>query len=471
MYGLTLHLKRNVTLAARFRLLRWSVASWIAALVLGLSSLSPPAKAADEAEDAPPAATTMFSKEYVKEVWNRDKLFGDWMGIRKNLTDNGIDLDFKMVQWYQGSTSGGVRDHAEYGGNFISKFNVDMNKLVGTWKGLYVVGHVDSRWGEDIDGDVGAFSLVNTPALYPLPGDYGGSQLTGLMAVQNFGQFDLLAGKLNVIDVYTTIYPEVTFGQEGFMNVNSIASAWPWLNFINLSIYGAAGWYTDEKGRVLYGAFAFGVDNVTTTWRIHDSFDDGAGFLGFARQFWEFGDDGLVGSIAGFVGASSKEVSAFGATDWSVLLSTDNADFIGLGPGDDTGHPYGGAVYITQELWKGSTKDQFVLFRSGASIARESTSYANWNVFVSVEAKGVVPGRMSDRMGVAYSYNNLSPDLQREVAEITGIALRDPWNLELYYNVAVNGWLGMTADFQVVENGRRSDSLAIIPGLRAVIDF
>jgi len=38
MYGLTRHLKRNVTMAARFRLPRWSVAPWIAALVIDIAA-------------------------------------------------------------------------------------------------------------------------------------------------------------------------------------------------------------------------------------------------------------------------------------------------------------------------------------------------------------------------------------------------------------------------------------------------
>jgi porin len=456
-----------------FPLPKFSGPLLVAALALALSGLSLPARAADEPaeKDTPPAATTMFSSAYVKEVWGRDKLGGDWMGIRKILTDNGIDADFRMTQWYQGSTSGGVRDHAQYGGNFASKFMIDMNKLIGTWEGLYVSVHVDTRWGKDIDADVGAFSLVNTPALYPLPGDYGGSQVTGLMLVQNFGQFDVLAGKLNVIDVYTTIYPEVTFGQEGFMNVNSLASAWPWFRFINLSIYGAAGWWTDEKGRILYGAFAFGQDNVTTTWKMNDSFDDGVGFLGFARHFWQLGDNDLEGSIAGFVGGATKSYPALDDTDWSVLLSTGNTVFLVPGLGDREDEPWGFAVYVTQELWKGSKEGQSVSLRTGVTpYAREGPSFANWNAFVSVEGNGVVPGRLGDRMGAAFSYNNLSPDLQ-DLASTVGIGLRDPWNLEFYYNIELNAWLHVTANFQLVENGRRDDDLAVIPGVRTVIDF
>ena len=108
--------------------------------------------------------------------------------------------------------------------------------------------------------------------------------------------------------------------------------------------------------------------------------------------------------------------------------------------------------------------------QDGRSFAREGPAYANWNYYVSVEGNGVVPGRLGDRLGAAFSYNNLSPDLQSTAATF-GVGLRDAWNVELYYNVELNRWLHVTGNFQLIENGRRGDSLAVIPGVRMVIDF
>jgi hypothetical protein len=207
---------------------------------------------------------------------------------------------------------------------------------------------------------------------------------------------------------------------------------------------------------------------VSTTWRIHDSFDSGVGFLGFLREYWEIGDK--VGWIAGFAGGATRQYQALDSTDWSVLLSTDNADFLITGLGDRDDRPWSVASYVYQEFWKGSKEGQQAHIMMGASYAREGPSFANWNYFVSVEAIGLVPPRAGDRMGAAFSYNNLSPDLQ-SLAATVGIGLRDAWNVELYYNVEVNKWLHMTADFQLVENGRRGDNLAVIPGVRAVVDF
>ena len=49
-------------------------------------------------------------------VWTRDKLTGDWGGLRSDLSKHGIDIDLRLSQYYQGVTSGGRDTIDEYGG-------------------------------------------------------------------------------------------------------------------------------------------------------------------------------------------------------------------------------------------------------------------------------------------------------------------------------------------------------------------
>jgi hypothetical protein len=51
------------------------------------------------------------------------------------------------------------------------------------------------------------------------------------------------------------------------------------------------------------------------------------------------------------------------------------------------------------------------------------------------------------------------------------IYLRDTWGFEFYYNFEINKWLHLTADLQVVKNEYKGDNMAIIPGIRMVMDF
>jgi carbohydrate-selective porin OprB len=77
--------------------------------------------------------------------------------------------------------------------------------------------------------------------------------------------------------------------------------------------------------------------------------------------------------------------------------------------------------------------------------------------------------RPADRMGISFWYNWLSDDFKDLVSPVDN--LRDLYGFELYYNVAINKWLHLTPDLQLIKNEFNGDDLAIIPGVRAVIDF
>ena len=52
-----------------------------------------------------------------------------------------------------------------------------------------------------------------------------------------------------------------------------------------------------------------------------------------------------------------------------------------------------------------------------------------------------------------------------------GLALEDTWGVEIYYNIAINKWLHLTPDLQLIRSEVKGTDLAIVPGVRAVIDF
>jgi porin len=77
--------------------------------------------------------------------------------------------------------------------------------------------------------------------------------------------------------------------------------------------------------------------------------------------------------------------------------------------------------------------------------------------------------RPHDQMGVAFWYSWLSDNFKDLVSPVIGV--RDTWGFEFYYNIEINPWLHVTADLQLIENENKGDDLAVIPGVRAVIDF
>ncbi len=413
--------------------------------------------------DVQPAPAKSVS-ESLKDIWTRDKLSGDWRGLRKDLLDHGVDIELRLSQFGQWVASGGVDENGEYGGLMDYRVNVDAHKLLGLWKGLGFSLHAQTRWGEDILADAGGILLPNTPLLYPLPGDYSDSDITGLLVQQSLldGRAALLAGKVNVVDLWTMMYPHVGYGQEGFWNVNALAAGWPWLRHVNLSIWGAGGMLVAKEG--IQGAIvAYGQENVATSWDFKDSFDDGVGLLGVWRFFWDI--DEKPGSVLFAGGGATKKYPSLDPTDWSFIPGEGLVN-------DEQGKPWTAAVYLYQEFWHGAGDEgRKAYLYTAASFADKNPSFVRWNVMTTVEALGPLPIRKADRMGVAGWYNRVNKDV-RDLVSTVGLRLRDgSWGVELYYNAEINRWLHLTGDLQIAQNENKSDDVAVIPGVRLVIDF
>ena len=432
----------------------------VLALVLASVGLDHPASA------EPPETTV---KQQLEEVWKRDLFTGDWAGMRTSLHDRGIDIGLRLSQYGQGVASGGVNQKGEYGGRMDYRVNADLEKTFGLWKGLSFGLHAMTRFGGDISADAGDFVLPNTELLIPLPGGYNGTNITGLTITQSFfdGRAEAVFGKLDIIDLLTGFFPQMGYGQEGFFNVNVLASALPWFGAVRgLSMWGGGGWTI--KNEMVQGGFLFtGTENVSTSWDFSGSFEHGVFLAGFYRFFWDL--KGLPGNILIFAGGSTREQN-----------SNDPNDIVpipGVGLTTAPKNPWDIAAYLYQVLWQ-AEKDssrKVALFIAGTG-GPDNPQFAQWTFFATVEAFGPMASRPQDRMGVAGWYSGLSRKFIRDVSSpilppADRVLLRDTWGFEIYYNVALNNWLHLTPDIQFVQNERVGDKFAIIPGIRLVMDF
>jgi len=405
---------------------------------------------------------------WAKDVWTRDKLTGDWWGGRTWLSKHGIDIDLRLSQYWQRVATGGVDLNSEYGGTMDYRVNADLKKLLGSWDGLSVNMHARTRFGQDINADAGPFVLPNAGMLMPLPGDYHGTDITGLTASQMFTLFnrpaDVTLGKLDIVDTLTGLFPWLSYGQDGFWNLNGIFPVLPWLGPIQgLSLFGGVAMSIHpEYGMPQTGFLAAGTKNVTTTWDVSGSFDQGVFMLGFHRFFWGDPHD----KIGHFT------ITGYGST--KDQASNDPIDFIDI-PGQgivstERKKPWGVSAFVYQEFWHAegnpNRKANFVI---AGSAGPDNPQFAHWSVFANVEAFGPMASRPHDRMGVSGWYSGLSNNFIDLVSP--EVDLRDTWGFELYYNIAINKWLHLTPDIQFVQNEREADDFAIIPGVRLVMDF
>jgi len=395
------------------------------------------------------------------DIRTRKKLTGDWGGLRTDLAEHGVNLDLRLTQYFQGVTSGGVNTNGAYGGKFDYLLNLDGQKL-GLWEGLFAIMHAETQFGNSILGDAGAFAFPNTSMLYPLP-DYRGTAITGLLLEQALSKnFVLAGGKINVLDLWTMLYPHTGGGIEGFMNINMIASALPWLRWVNLSVMGGGAMVLTDDGQIRGGVFAFDTQNSTTTSGFNDLFDDGTAVLGLWRFFFDV--DGKPGSLLFAGGTSSRDYDSLERSDWGFVPG------VGL-TGKKKDDAWSAAVYYDQVFWQAPDNDKKNLrLYTGWSISDGNPSFGRWGGFASIEGWGLVPNREKDRIGVGGFYNQLSSNF-KDLTSSVGVELRNVWGVEFYYNAEFTPWFHLTPNIQLVSNQNESDSTAIILGLRAVIDF
>ena len=402
-------------------------------------------------------------------VWTRDKLTGDWGGTRSDLSDHGVDIGLRLTQYYQSVANGGVDENDEYGGTMDYRLKIDTHKLFGTWEGFSIDMHARTRYGQDVLADAGGITLPNTGMLMPLPGDYHDTDITGLIANQYFPAGDkhlglLTLGKLDILDAVTLFFPSVGYGQEGFWNVNSLVSALPWFGAVDgLSLYG--GWLATINKEHQTGQSAIivtGTENVTTNTMgdISDSFDD-VWVAAFHRFLYKVDDK--PGYFMVFGGYSTRDQPSNDPNDFVIIPGQGIED-------TDEENPWDIALYISQVLWQAEgDPNRKATILIGGTAGPDNPQFAQYNFFAAVEAYGPMKSRPHDRMGVAGWKNWLSDDFKDLVSPV--IDLRDTWGFELYYNFAINKWLHLTPDIQFIMNAREDDDLAVIPGVRLVMDF
>jgi len=400
----------------------------------------------------------------------RDKLlnggaFGDF---RSNLSEHGVDIGLRLSEYGQRVATGGRDQNTEFGGTMDYRINLDGAKLFGSWDGFSINIHARTRWGKDVNADVGNLALQNTGLLQPAPGDYDGTAVTGLTVSQYLPFFGGLAnvtvGKIDVLDAVGFFFDWADGGQEGFWNVNSLVTALPWFGGVQgLSLDG--GWFVTVNEKYKQGEsgiLVLGTQDVSTTSSdFHDSFDDGAWVAAFHRFFWEI--DEKMGYFMVFGGYSTKEQA-----------SNERRDFVVI-PGQgiestDEENPWDIAVYFYQGFWEApGNPDRKAHFVIGGTMGPDNPQFAEWNLFAQVEAYGPMDSRPADRMGIGMWYNGLSDnftDLVEPVAD-----LRDLWGVELYYNFEIEKWLHVTPDIQYIQNEWDDDDNALVLGTRVVVDF
>lgn len=397
------------------------------------------------------------------DLLTRASLTNGLWGAGAHLAECGILADLQSTHFYQGVSSGGNQRDFLYGGKNDYMFTFIGQKL-GLHEGFNIVLHAETRFGDSLTTEAGGFTFPNSNMLYPLPTEHD-TAITGLLFMQDLNErTSVAAGKINVLDFWTMVYPHVGRGIDGFMNLNALSAGVPWLRFVNLSVNGGGVLIKDETGKQIQGGvLVFDTNNSTTTAGVSNLFDQGAGILGVWRFFQEW--NGQPGSHLFAYGYSTRTYTSLDANGWTFIPGQGG----GLTPGAETG-AWAAAYYYDQVLCSDPCNPaRNVRWFSGGSISDGNPSFGKWNVFTSVEAVGAFDGREHDRMGAAYFYNGLSDDFKDLVNVLPTVQQQDFQGVELYYNAQITPWFHLTGDLQIVETQNAAADTAVILGVRANI--
>src|SRR5262245_66011794 len=63
------------------------------------------------------------------DFWHQETMTGDWGGTRARWRERGVEMQFTLTGFVQGTAAGGLRQDTEGNGKFEAEFNIDLEKL------------------------------------------------------------------------------------------------------------------------------------------------------------------------------------------------------------------------------------------------------------------------------------------------------------------------------------------------------
>ena len=402
------------------------------------------AAAPDDSADSPLPAVPPFG------------VTGDWQGARDVLFDVGIDLRTNLSQFYQGVTTGGLRQTFPYGLKFDYFATIEGEKLVG-WEGFFVNLHGESRFGQSVNRDVGSLVPANFALEFPKPTG-SVSALTNVQIEQFLGpDFVVTVGKLNAADG-VNIHPFLGGnGINRFMNEAFVLSPL-YGRLIPYSTPGAGFSYLRDFDPV-FTFLVLDTNGRPDTNGVGHMFSNGATlFASLRAPVTPFGLPGHQSLEAGY---ATGRFSPLSEDDYVILpgipaqrrtgswLATYGFDqFLVIDPDDPT---KGRGIF------------------ANISLADQTTNPVHWFLNLGVGGESPLPGRSADSFGLAYYYLATSNVLQEALRPVSPIGNEQAF--EFYYNAAITSWFTLCADIQAIDPAKADARSTFLFGLRAKIDF
>ncbi|UCE60270.1 MAG: carbohydrate porin [Phycisphaerales bacterium] len=417
---------------------------------------------AQAGEDAAPAEGTLEeaaagSGEPFFDVFNNERLTGDWGGVRTSLEDQGIEIGLSMTHIYQHNVHGGMQTHRGHRFTGSADYEVVFDtEALGWWDGgvFYLAG--ESAWNDGIGEDrVGNLFGVN--------GDAGGDEefiIRELWYEQMLweGKARFRIGKMDIgVDVDTNAYANDETSQ--FLNpalINTGNLAAPDLGIGAQLIVQPLDWM--YFGIVAADAQADRRETgLNTTFHDEDYF-----FAGFELGFlpvWDTPWGKLPGGYRFGVWYDPQPKEMFfndlGGRRLTIPTKRDDVGFF---------------FNMDQMVWKELPEDNAdsqglgMFFRYGFAHEEANAIEHFWSV--GAQYQGLFPTRDEDVLGFGFAQGVLSGMLR----DLGGVDHESVY--ELYYTAQVLPWLNVSPDFQYIVNPGAVDGRdSFVAGVRLQMSF
>ena len=435
----------------------------------GTLVLVPHARGDDAMVDAPPEKSSgiLPLPDYSGDFAKRFYLLGDFGGQRTEWAKKGFTFDIDYNQYFQAVTDGGTDRDSKYGGTIDYNIKIDFDRM-GLIPGGLLQMRAVSRYGNSVNGISGSIIPVNTDATHPTtsPSD----EDVGLwLPTINYTQFLSEKSALG-FGKYDTYDSANEFaggrGKSQWWNQNLTVPVSGGL-IIPYSVLGGTFLVMPYKDLMITGMVATSTDTSNNSG--FDNFDDGMfGILSLTNQYqlrslpggfglmYGYGWDGKFNEINGRINVdqgqlklSTEDSTWFASADfWQYLcVEGDSAKKIDIGDG-------------RQDL-------QGVGVFSRVQFGDNDTNPLDYTISGGLNAKGLIPERDNDAMGIAYNYNKLNKGRFLDLAGIANAS--SAW--ELFYNIELTPAVHVTLDAQLIDSSLPNTDTATILGASLQLRF
>jgi porin len=438
-----------------------------AALLLGSAVLLPAAPDV-LAEDSPATSIGILPlADYSGATANRSHLLGDFGGKRTEWAKQGFAFDIDYNQYFQAVTDGGGDRDSEYGGTIDYNIAVDFDRM-GLIPGGLLQMRAVSRYGNSVNGISGSVVSVNTDATHPATSTLD-DNVTLWLPVINYTQF--LSEKFAIgFGKYDTYDSANEFaggrGKSQWWNQNLSMPVSPAL-IVPYSTLGAVALFMPNPNMTITGMVGTSTDTSNSSG--FDDLDDATfGLLSLTNKYQLGNLPGGFGLMYGYGWDGNFNVI-------NNRLDLDNGQLV-LNTKDST---WFASADFWQYLWVEGPSSQSVDINNGrqdlqgvgiffrVQSADKDTNPLDYVVSAGVNAKGLIPGRDNDAMGIAFNYNKLQED---RFLDFIGIDSQSTvW--ELFYNIELTPAVHLTLDAQVSDSALPNIDTATILGTSMEVRF